>query len=98
LVGTSDDFHAVALTLTLLYVVNLLFGDAVDAIEDLLIYSTKPPFKRRNESLRAGEINNSKMLLMKQFGFRRMPTHQKVKRISPIRCASKCLLVGNSFA
>jgi hypothetical protein len=39
-----------------------LFGDNVDAIEDLLIYSTKPavPETNENESSRAGEINNSR--------------------------------------
>ena len=33
----------------LLYVVKLLFGDAVDAIENLLIYSTKPAILETNE-------------------------------------------------
>jgi len=47
---------------TLLHVVNLFFGDAVDAIENLLIYSTKLAIveTNENESLRAGEINNEK--------------------------------------
>ena len=38
-----------------IYAVKLLFGDAVDAIENLLIYSTKPAIleTNENESLRA---------------------------------------------
>jgi hypothetical protein len=51
-----------------LYAVKFLFGEAVDAIENLLIYSTKPaiPETNENERLRAGEINNSRMPLKEQ--------------------------------
>jgi len=79
----SNGFHAIALTLTLLYVVNLLFGDAIDAIENLLIYSTKPAIletneNNENESLRPGEITiavglSIKYPLMKYPFLQRMP-------------------------
>jgi len=51
-----------------LYAVKFLFGEAVDAIENLLIYSNKPAILETNENerLRAGEINNSKMPLKEQ--------------------------------
>ena len=51
-----------------LYAVKLLFADAVDAIENLLIYSTKPAIAEtnENESLRAGEISNLRMPLKEQ--------------------------------
>ena len=76
----SNGFHTIALTLTLLYVVNLLFGDAIDAIENLLIYSTKPAILKtnENESLRADEITIAVALcikcpLMKNPFLQRMP-------------------------
>jgi hypothetical protein len=48
-----------------------LFGDAVDAIENLLIYSTKLAIleTNENESLRAGELKNSKMPLKEAMEF-----------------------------
>ena len=51
-----------------LYAVKFLFGEAVDAIENLLIYSNKPAILEMNENerLRAGEINNSRMPLKEQ--------------------------------
>jgi hypothetical protein len=73
-----------------------LFGDAVDAIENLLIYSTKPAILETNEieSLRAGEINNSKMPLKEQFGFPAITTLIKSKADLPKSLRFQCLLVG----
>ena len=51
-----------------LYAVKFLFGEAVDAIENLLIYSTKPAILETNENERliAGEIINARMPLKEQ--------------------------------
>jgi hypothetical protein len=59
--------------------VKLLFGDAVDAIENLLVYSTKPTNleTNENESLRAGELNNSKMPLKEPIG---LPRHNNANQ------------------
>jgi hypothetical protein len=76
--------------------VKLLFGDAVDAIENLLIYSTKPATleTNENESLRAGEINNSKMPLKEAWDSPVTTTLTKSKA-SPKKVAlPRCLLVG----
>ena len=53
---------------TRLYVVKLLFGEAVDGRENLLIYSTKPAILETNENERliAGEIINARMPLKEQ--------------------------------
>jgi hypothetical protein len=71
-----------------------LFGDAVDAIENLLIYSTKPAIleTNENESLRAGEINNSKMPPEGAIGFPVITTLTKSKASPKIAVFPRCLL------
>jgi hypothetical protein len=73
-----------------------LFGEAVDGRENLLIYSTKPAIleTNENESLRAGEINNSRMPPKRVIGFPAITALTNSKAFPKIAVLPRCLLVG----